>query len=340
MTPSKGSPTGTISTGLVHEALEVAKARGLDVASVLDTAGIAGELLQAPRARVSAAAYAHLWAALADAMDDEFFGMDSHPMRRGSFRLMCQVVLQTRSLEHALHRMSAFLRCILDDLQLELGTEGRIAVLRVHEAGPPKRAFTYATVLILVHGLSSWLVRRHIPLLETAFRGPAPPEAEDYRTRFCAVARFASPTTRIAFDAAYLSIRPARTERALKTFLQGAPGNLLVRYRDEASLAEQLRRRLRRQQPGDWPHLEALASDMNLTAATMQRRLQGEGNSLQAVKDALRRDIAIDLLGASSLSVAEVAESAGFREVSAFHRAFKKWTGVSPGSYRSGANRP
>ena len=73
---------------------------------------------------------------------------------------------------------------------------------------------------------------------------------------------------------------------------------------------------------------------MGIAATTLQRRLQGEGTAYQVVKDELRRDIAIDLLGDSTRSVAEVAGLVGFQETSAFHRAFKKWTGVSPGAYR------
>ena len=61
-----------------------------------------------------------------------------------------------------------------------------------------------------------------------------------------------------------------------------------------------------------------------------------EDATQQRIKDDLRRDVAIDLLGEASLSVAEVAERVGFNEASAFHRAFKKWTGVSPGAYRRG----
>jgi AraC-like DNA-binding protein len=60
--------------------------------------------------------------------------------------------------------------------------------------------------------------------------------------------------------------------------------------------------------------------------------------SYQRLKDDLRRDIAIDLLSSGSVTVAEVAARTGFQETSAFHRAFKKWTGVSPGTYRTSSN--
>ncbi len=73
---------------------------------------------------------------------------------------------------------------------------------------------------------------------------------------------------------------------------------------------------------------------MCMSSPTLQRRLQSEGLNYQRLKDDLRRDIAIELLSNVSLPVTDIATQVGFQEPSAFHRAFKKWTGVSPGSYR------
>jgi AraC-like DNA-binding protein len=67
----------------------------------------------------------------------------------------------------------------------------------------------------------------------------------------------------------------------------------------------------------------------------LRRRLDEEGQSFQSIKDQLRRDLAINYLKHSSKSVTEIAIDLGFAEQSAFHRAFKKWTGMRPGEYRS-----
>ncbi|MFW0756316.1 AraC family transcriptional regulator ligand-binding domain-containing protein [Pseudomonas sp. H11T01] len=79
---------GTTSIGLVLEALEGASRRQLDTSIALQQARIDPELLTSPQARVSAAAFSRLWVALSDLLDDEFFGIDSHPMRRGSWTLL------------------------------------------------------------------------------------------------------------------------------------------------------------------------------------------------------------------------------------------------------------
>ncbi|WP_263974676.1 helix-turn-helix domain-containing protein [Pseudomonas sp. Marseille-Q5115] len=71
-----------------------------------------------------------------------------------------------------------------------------------------------------------------------------------------------------------------------------------------------------------------------MSNSSLQRRLAQEGLNYQRVKDFLRRDMAINLLSRDDLTVIQVAEQTGFQEASAFHRAFKKWTGVSPGAYR------
>ena len=83
-----------------------------------------------------------------------------------------------------------------------------------------------------------------------------------------------------------------------------------------------------------WPVFEDLAGELRTTPTTLRRRLDREGTSYQTIKDELRSDVAIDYLCNSSMSVDEIAARIGFRDASAFHRAFKRWTGVQPGEYR------
>lgn len=328
---------GTVSIELVHEAIHAAALRNMDLGRVLEAAKLDRDLLNAPRARVSAEAYSRMWVALADLMDDEFFGLDSHGLRRGSYALMTRAAVSSDNLEHALRRILRFLHATLDDFQGELVRSADEARVILHDGGVLRRLFGYGTWFILVHGLACWLVHRRIPLREMQFRCPPPGDDSHYRTRFCENVKFNGKTTHITFASELLDLKIAESAETVDNFLRAAPANLLVKYRNDASTSAQVRHRLRSQLPDAWPDLEQLAQELSVSGTTLQRRLQQEGLSYQRVKDDLRRDIAIDLLSSASLTVAEVAERTGFQETSAFHRAFKKWTGVSPGAYRSAA---
>jgi AraC-like DNA-binding protein len=326
---------GTTSIGLVREALSGAIQRGLDIQPILQFARIDPELLNAPQARVEASAFSRLWIALSDQMDDEFFGIDSHPMRRGSFQLMCHAVIGCRSLEQALQRMLAFLRCILDDVYGTLEMEGNDARIIIHDYGTERRLYAYGTWLVLVHGLLCWLANRRIPLQEVRFRPPRPEDDSDYRLRFHSEIEYGAAVTLVRFDRSFLSLKIAQNNNHLSAFLREAPANLLVKYRNDESVSALIRHRLRGQSPDEWPELDDVAKDLRVSSSTLQRRLQAEGASYQRLKDDLRRDMAINLLSQAELSVSDVAALTGFQETSAFHRAFKKWTGVSPGAYRN-----
>ncbi len=325
---------GTTSIGLVHEALHGAMQRGFDIQPVLRDAGIDQGLLDAPQARVSAVAFSRLWIALANTLDDEFFAIDSHPLRRGSFRLMCHVALGCHSLEQALRRILMFLRSALDDVYGELTYEDDSAVLVIHDHGVERRLFSYGTWLILVHGLLCWLGGRRLPIQSIGFRPAQPLDDSDYRLRFCESLVFGVAQTTVRFDRSLLALKVVQTPASLTPFLEESPGNLLVKYRNDESTGAKVRQKLRGVDPEDWPEFDRLAKSLGTSSSTLQRRLHIEGLSYQRLKDDLRRDMAIHLLGREELTVVEVALQTGFQDASAFHRAFKKWTGVSPGCYR------
>lgn len=334
MTPLQDK--GTTSMALVHEALHSARERGLDLTMALANADIDPQLLNAPKARVSATSFARLWVEIADLLDDEFFGIDTHPMRRGSFKLMCHALLDCSTLGQALQRMLSFLRLVLDDIHGELQVEGDQAFIVVHDQGVLRRLFAYGTWFILVHGLSCWLVNQRIPLHWLSFRASRPEDQSDYRMRFCEDIEYDAPVTQVSFDKKFLDMKIAQSPATVAAFLKESPGSLLVKYRNDDSLSAQIRRYLRGSSPEKWPERDELAVILHMSNSTLQRRLQAEGTHYQNLRDNLRRDMAIDLLSRGDMTVTQVAAATGFEETSAFHRAFKKWTGVSPGAYRRG----
>ena len=83
-----------------------------------------------------------------------------------------------------------------------------------------------------------------------------------------------------------------------------------------------------------FPTVQQVADHLNVSVRTLQRKLKQEGFTFQEVMDQLRKDFAMDYLSRPELSVGEVAFLLSYAETSAFSRAFKRWTGMTPVEYR------
>jgi AraC-like DNA-binding protein len=329
------SEPGTIAICFVAAALESVRARGLDADGLLRQIGLSPGLLQSSQTRVSAKHYGALWRLVALTLDDEFFGQDSRRMKAGSFAMICHSALNCKTLRQAVDRSLRFYALILDDIYGKLSLDGAEASISLHQvAVAPQRVFAHEVLLMLLHGVACWLVGRRIPIKRAQFSYDEPAHSGEYRLMYSTSIGFRAPHTAIIFDAAYLSLPVVQNERTVKEFLRSAPENILLKYKNGSSLGARIRRRLRQSLPGDLPEFEALAEEMNMTPPTLRRRLHEEGTFYQSIKDQLRRDLAIGYLSHSKRSAMDIGLELGFCERSAFHRAFKKWTGASPGEFR------
>jgi AraC-like DNA-binding protein len=314
----------------MDDTLECLRRQGVDAAPLLAEAGLP-PVITGP---IPAERYGAFWHAVARTMDDEFFGEGARAMRAGSFALLCQAILSTATLEHALRRALRFLRIVLDDPHGTLVVEDGLAQIVLKDASGPRSAFAYRTFWIIVHGVNCWLIGRRLPIRWVDFRCSAPPAGTDYRLFFGAPVRFDQPETRLVFDAEFLTLPTIRDERALKEFLRHAPGNILVRYRHDMGLSAAIRQRLGSTAPQAWPGFEELAARMRIPAPSLRRRLKLEGQTFREIKDDLRRALALEALADGHANVAQLAADLGFSEPSAFYRAFHKWTGKSPAVFR------
>ena len=80
--------------------------------------------------------------------------------------------------------------------------------------------------------------------------------------------------------------------------------------------------------------IERIARDLGYSRQTLYRRLKAEGTTYEKLLDGLRRRLALRLVREQGLSVKEAAYRLGFSDPAAFSRAFKRWTGTSPGEMR------
>jgi len=328
----------SVAIGFVSGILSGLQRSGLNPQEMLNRAGIATYLPRETDARIPVARYAALYRLINEQLDDEAFALFSRPLRRGTFEFLCRSALSAASLEEALQRIARFLRIVLDDLAVDLEKTASAAVLAIAQkqplpVGEPGRVFAFEWLLRMIHGLAAWLVARPLALDEVAFPYPPPPHAADYQLVFASRCTFDAPRLEARFPLDSLALPIRRDEAALRIFLVDAPASITTLYRRDRALATRVRAALRAALPEHRP-LPDIARALFLSPRTLHRRLQEESTSFQAIKDGMRRDLAIEWLSKTTLPLSRIAADLGYADASAFYRAFAAWTGEGPREYR------
>ena len=289
-----------------------------------------------PDQRITLSEIARLYQLAAVETGDEMMGLWSRPIRARALQHLVTVLREASSLSSALYRFTTFWNLLLDDFRLELrNREERVELVLIPFSTQTRpQRFGHMLMLKLAHGLLSWLAGRELPVGGVGFAFRRPAFAADYAVIFPAPVRFNMAHTTIAFDLSRVDRPVKRSAAEASTFLQRAPLDWIFTGSREHLHGLRVRAFL---YGTDWRHcqLRDAAEALNMTARTLIRRLNDEGTSFQEIKDALRRDMAISELHQGTRTIEEISHDTGFTAPTNFYRAFRKWTGRTPGSYRS-----
>ncbi|NLY27761.1 MAG: AraC family transcriptional regulator [Alcaligenaceae bacterium] len=329
-----------VSTHQVNYIVQGARRKGYDIPALLDRAGIHPGLLESPQPRVSQAQCARLLLVLTRTLRDELWGLCNHPLPPGSLATACRLAVAQPTLGEALRAGFRFFHQVLSDFTPRVRVVNGRARCQVVSRTPDDPCLHYAKRVFIYYsyGFACWLVERRFPLDHVSYTGQWSRSPTDI------IKLFQAPLVDnawmgYAFDADWLSLPVVQTPRSLEHYLRRTPATILVSYRDTSTYSERVKRFLRKDLSGEVSTLQAAAASFNLTPQTLRRRLKAEGQGFQEIKNELRRDLAIQMLGETVLSLNEIANRLGFTELPTFHRAFREWTGSSPGVYRQNVRR-
>lgn len=328
----------TVSRHFVQAALSGAGSAGFDIDAMLRQAGISPDLLRIEKSRVNSTQYSRLMQVIWSVMGDEFGGMGPRRCRPGTFATMCDLVIECPTLEAVYERAYQFSRLFEPTVCMKLDTSGELARLIMVIEGEinDPMYFLRESILVIWHRLGSWLIGQPVELEGTAFDYARPEHADEYRHIFHCPLTFTARETSLSFDKRFLTAPVIRDKSEMRLFLKTSPADLLSRPDESNTYTGRIRALIGRDFTKPLPDFEWIAAELHTSPQTLRRRLKQENTSFQEIKDLLRRDLAIYFLGRANLPINDIAHRVGFTEPSTFHRAFKKWTGVTPGAYREG----
>lgn len=309
-----------------------------DPANALRLAQIAPNQLDDPKARVTAAQMEIMSAVAMQELDDEGLGWFSRKLPWGSYGMLCRASLSAPNLGIALMRWCRHHWLLTNDIELMFKKDPPVATLDIKvncELGKMQE-LCLVTCLRYILGYACWAIDSRIPLIEARFPFAPPRHIEVYPLMFQGPIHFNAEFAGFSFDARYLSLHLRRDENDLNVMLQRALRLTVLQYRRDRLLVQRVRQMLHSEIDKAFT-AEALAEGLHVSMRTLYRQLSEEGSSLQQLKDEARRDRAIDLLTRTTRSIKQVAQAVGYRSEKSFGRAFKQWTGNTPGIFRENA---
>jgi AraC-like DNA-binding protein len=298
--------------------------------------GLSPALLAEPDARVSYEAAARLGERALEVTGDEDFGLHLAQDVRdpGSLDVGVLLLMASPSLRVALERMARHQRYWGDGERATLRRmPGGLAVrftLAGAEGAYARHADECAMAEIAL-GLRV-LSGEDLHARVVRFRHAAPRATGEHRAVFACPLEFGAGDTEIVFDDAVLDAPVRHANEVFAAIFEQQLERALARLPALSSASADVRAVLRAALGSGSFTLAGTARALGTSQRTLQRRLQEEGTSFAAIVDALRREMALAYLD-RRIPIPEVALLLGYADATAFHHAFRRWTGSSPARY-------
>ena len=256
----------------------------------------------------------------------------------GAYKVIDYLGANSASVGQALSRIVAYFDLVDTRARLEVVRSGDgVRLTLCTESGAPvpgpAQDFTLAALVTRMRVIAGPFALAAVELAHDA-----PPSVSEYARIFQAPVRFGAAVPALHFSSSGWDTPIRTADPALLSVLEAHAQRLreeLPKRSGIVALAHQaLVEELRAQRPAT---MSVLSKRLALSDRTLQRRLRDEQSSFAAVLDGARDALARSYLRDPGLALAEVAWLVGFADQSAFTRAFKRWTGHAPGSWRTRA---
>jgi AraC-like DNA-binding protein len=261
-----------------------------------------------------------------------------------SVRMLNVVGLAMMSAKTVRSVVQAFVRfapLVLSDAEFSFLEEQEEAVLRfvLPPASPRFSRSAIEFVLGACAACANELHQQDRRLRKVSVRYAAPPYASEYHRLFQCPVVFGAPDNEVRFDRADLDLPLPGGDETLHRMLCERAEHAVASREGSLSLSERAKELMGRGERLDGLNITKVAKELKLSASALQRKLKDEGTNYSQLLDDVRRQQALATVVRADVPIKELAERLGFSETSAFHRAFRRWTGQTPRQFRDGGLR-
>ena len=316
---------------------------GIDASILSQESGLDYAALQQQDHRVPLEKHVQLWhtaGRIIGSTCPEFalqLGVAIKPEHSG---IVGNVFMQAANLLEAATQVARYSRLIAESDQWQTEEKSNGIVEIVYRIQPAEFYTQYAVERVFATAVTwnrYFLQDDNVHPLQVCFKHDTPVHLEHYQRLFQCPLIFGADDNRIQFCKKTLERPNPQPNHYLQQILIAHADRLQSQLPQDLLMTQTVKDLILATLPSVQLDMAKVADHLGLSRKTLYRRLKAEGSSFQMVFDQARKQLAAKHLSESMLSVEGVAFMLGFAEASSFHRACKRWFGLSPKAIRNGA---
>lgn len=335
--PLPPAHTPLVSSVFVRLLFDCLVANGVDASALLHCARPALDA-RSP-ARTTLPQWRDMLQRAAIRLDDPLIGLHlGQRLSMRDFGMLGYVLHACGTLGSALQRFERYERLFHDINPVTASVDGEMLVLRWGVAGGLGGPLVDDCLVSSLVQVARDISGTHLPVPFVGFVNTAPPELRPYTDFFGGKVAFNQAVTSVHVPLALMTLPLRAPDQALLHLLETQIDALLDATPGADHYELCVRRRVAHHVRDGEPDIVTVARDLNTSARTLRRRLKDRNLHFRGLVDDTRRRLAEEYLGDPRLQLAEVAALLGYAEQSTFQRAFRRWTGLTPGAWRRHQN--
>jgi len=313
---------------------------GLDPERIYKQAGFDPSILEKPGTRIFLEEFMTIWIAVETLNTDPDLGLhigEKAIMFPGHILFM--LMLNAPSIHDAIDKFSRYYNLMTDfstpcltkgkrsssmTIQYNIGSSGDVEISRHSNEGILS---AYASVLRRIS-------ENKVEFDGVYFTHSRPDDISEHRRIFNAPVYFDQPENRLEFKSQYLELPVLLSDDCLLETLERLAGKLQEKIYAYQPWSHRVSEIILDMIDNQKTEIETIAKKLSTSPRNLQNRLKKEGVTYQKLLDDIRKEQARYLLENENIPISEVAFLLGYSEQSAFGRAFKRWSGMTPNQYR------
>lgn len=325
-----------VSVLLARAVVEAIERAGVRREALFTRAGLDPKVMERPEGRISLEEYDALQDVAVELTGDTALGLHmGEAATETTHPIVAHLVGHAGTLREGIEALLRFYQLVTDRPAWRLVEEGDAATLFYDVAPGSSKGMRFRAEMTMAAFYRMLRVfARDARPRRVAFEHAEPSYGAEYERIFESAARFEQTFTGIVFDRILLESAQVHRDPEFRAVVESQAEKRLSRLTKNASYATRVRDYLIENAKGDRRDMAAAARALGMSTRSLRRRLSQEGRSYSDIVDEALATLAKRLLSDDERSIEATAYDMGFSSPSAFHKAFKRWTGTTPNEFR------